>query len=257
MKRHYRIAALLALIAVFVLVVSVAKVLATVHKSGKAVPPTAGTASVPSFAKQIEDTLLTCWPLTGPAMGTHSTYNFQNDPLGTVTAYPFLFGNGLVPDGAMWGVAEIDHVTNGNPDEWSFNNWRPFTIGKHVAFCYEDTGDPYVWIEFGKPQSAVGVVAEADYYGWNPITIMAFDQDENVIGEYTRWVFSGFGPASRASFLGLMSPTNNISAVALFAGDDTGDDSTGGFAFTDLQYRSAPGGSWKFWVPPAVLPPTP
>ena len=116
----------------------------------------------------------------------------------------------------------------------------------HLAFCPESGEDDYTWIEFYQAQSAVGVVAEANLYGWWPITILALNADKDVIGAYTTYTW--FGTAARSNFLGLMSPTNNIKYVLLYTGSDEF-----GFGFTDLQYRSAPGGSWRYWHAPLSL----
>ena len=110
MKRHYRIAALLALIAVFVLVVSVAPALATVQKTGSAPLPAAARAAAPAAAGEINPLALTCWPLSGPFMGTHFTCDFSLDTPGPVSE-PLLFGTGPSPDGEIWGVSTIFHVT--------------------------------------------------------------------------------------------------------------------------------------------------
>ena len=238
MKRHYRIAVLLALTAVFLLVVSVVPALATTPKCQTGTPPTAVAGSLASLPKISYPGPYTCTPLTGPYMGTRSSYNFQNDPLGSY-GEPFLFGIGPVPDGAIWGISDIVAVGNG----WL--TWRPQIAGKHLAYCDGSVNDPDIEISFAQPQAAVGVMVEPDEFGWHPVTILAVDEYGYLIGAYTRIIESSLSTGG-ANFIGLASTARNISEVYIFTPA-----SSWGFAFSDLQYRSAPGGTWKHWIPPA------
>ena len=225
--------ALVALVLLLVLVVCVAPALATVQTipSGQ-VPTVTGTAP---FASQppIDPAKLTCMPLSGPFMGAHFSWDFRYDaPSSAPTGFP---------GGSFSGITSIYTILQG-PWNWDAA-WTPNIVGHHVAYC-----EYGVLITFDQPQCAVGAVVEADRYGTWPVTIMALDEWGTVVGTYTRNapVYIGRGGA----FLGLMSTTNNIKSIEMFV--PNGD--IPGLAFSDLEWRTTPIASWKFWIPPASIP---
>ena len=152
MKLHYRTVILLALALVLVLVACVAPALATVQKGPVWGVPTAAGTPLASVVP-VNPAKFTCLPLSGPFMGSHSTYDFQSDAVGSA---PTMF-----PDGTFSSITTILAVmdpTAGN-NEWSAP-WTPYVVGKHVALC--ENG---VTITFDRPQAAVGAVVAPDNWG--------------------------------------------------------------------------------------------
>jgi hypothetical protein len=230
MKRRVGIAILIASVLVLVLTVGVGSAFAATAKTPASAAPPVTTGASDLQSLKLNPDVATCLPLTGPFMGVRNVLNFQNDASGDAPD-PYYFAGGEI-----YGLEGIYAVWGTGMYVWHAN-WTPNVQGKHVALAWNGYG----LIEFNRPQAAVCASVEPDQWGWRPVAIAAWDDNENLIGLYVRWIFvSDYLPSG--NWLGLYSTRDNIRYVQFFTDPDAN-----GVAFSDLSYRTSVGTGWKFW----------
>ena len=175
--------------------------------------PCAGGQALTAPRAEAQAVGSTTSPITDPAaIAPQTVYDFSADPDGS---NPSSFPNGM-----FTGSGEIAVIGSG----WA--TWNPQTDGKHVLFALDGT----YRVNFNSPQEAAGVKAEPNLYAFYDVTIEAFDAGGTSLGAFTLSI-NGF---AGAAFLGLRSPTANISSIVITSAPDAG-----GFAFSDLTFGSS------------------
>ncbi len=131
----------------------------------------------------------------------------------------FLSSNGLtgqISDSSN-SLLEILQQENG----WGGN----FTQGDYVLWDQTSSGS-HLNISFSTPVSTAGANIQSDFYGPFNATISAYDSSSNLLATYTESGDSNGNNDGSAIFLGVSSPTSNISVIQY-----TTDSSTGNYDF--------------------------
>ncbi len=143
----------------------------------------------------------------------------------------YISNNGLTGQIGDSSAASLEILQQENG--WSGN----FTQGDYAL--YDQGSGSNLNISFSTPVSAAGANIMSNPYGFFNATITAYDSSSNLLATYTELGNSNGNNDGSAIFLGVSSPTSNISLIK-YTTDTSVNSTYPGFAINQLGIRQNP-----------------